>query len=92
MRLASILFGNAALAAFTRPAEWDTQIGVITAWPSAEIDAYDESSLDHATSDVSAIAEAVGMFEPVTVLVEDVRYADAVQRFNSSKNVTVQPI
>lgn len=92
MLLASILFGNAALAAFTRPAEWDAQVSVIMAWPSAETDAYDESSLDRATSDVSAIADAVGKFEPVTVLVEDDRYLDALQRFNSSKNVTVQPI
>lgn len=93
MLLTPILFGGAALAALSRPAEWDAQVGVIMAWPSVETGAYDETgSLDRATTDVSAIADAVGKFEPVTVLVEDDRYDDALARFNSSKNVAVQPI
>ncbi|KAJ3499818.1 hypothetical protein NLG97_g21 [Lecanicillium saksenae] len=92
MLLSLILFGNASFAAFLRPAEWEAQIGVIMAWPSIETDAYSDSSLDRATSDVSAVADAVGKYEPVTVLVEDDRYADAMQRFKSSKNVSVQPI
>lgn len=93
MLLTSILFGNAVLAAFTRPAEWDAQVGVIMAWPSSETGAYDDQDdLDRATTDVSAIAEAVAKFEPVTVLVENDRYGDAVEHFKSNKNVTLQPI
>lgn len=93
MLLVSLLFAQAASAALFRPAEWDPQSSVIMSWPSAETGAYDKTDdLNRATADVSAIAEAVGKFQPVTVLVEEDRYDEAKGRFKSSTNITLQPI
>lgn len=81
-------------ATFFRPAEWDKQSSVIMAWPSALNNAYvdDPDGFKGATKDITAIAEAVALFEPVTLLVMEDRLKDAQSRFKSSKNVSLMPI
>lgn len=75
---------------FFRPAEWERQSAVLMAWPSGANDAYEDShDLKAATKDVTAIAEAVALFEPVVVMVTPERLDDAQQRFKHTKNVSV---
>ncbi|OAQ58316.1 agmatine deiminase [Pochonia chlamydosporia 170] len=94
MLFRTVIMANAVTAAFFRPAEWEKQSQVIMAWPSAENDAYEgKSDLDSATRDVSAIAESVALFEPVTLLVTEDRYEEAETRFkNSSGKIHVKAI
>ena len=82
------------MAAFHRPAEWGRQSHVIMAWPSAANDAYkdDKDDLVRATKDVSAIVDAVSLFEPVTVVVTPQRERDAKSRFRKADNVRVQAV
>lgn len=85
---------HVATAAFFRPAEWDRQSQVIMAWPSAENDAYEgKEELNLATKDVSMVAEAIALFEPVTLLVTEDRFSEADDRFkNSSGKIQVKSI
>ncbi|KAJ6438988.1 NADPH-dependent 1-acyldihydroxyacetone phosphate reductase [Purpureocillium lavendulum] len=86
---------HVATAAFFRPGEWGRQSRVIVAWPSAQNDAYkaDADDLKSATKDVSTIAEAVALFEPVTVLVTPDRVAEAEKRFKkNSTNIKIKPV
>lgn len=94
MRFGTLIMAHAAHAAFYRPAEWDRHSHVIMAWPSAENDAYESSSdLKAAIKDVSAVADAVSLFEPVTLLVTPDRVKEAEKRFKRTDNkVTVMPI
>ncbi|EGX88547.1 Agmatine deiminase [Cordyceps militaris CM01] len=65
------------------------------AWPSSQNDAYQGAAHDlhRATEDVSLIAEAVALFEPVTVLVTPDRAAAAKQRFSRNPtSIKVQPV
>ncbi|PMB66781.1 putative agmatine deiminase [Beauveria bassiana] len=84
-----------ATATFFRPAEWERQSGVIMAWPAAANDAYlddDKQGLKDVTKDMTAIAEAVALFEPVTLVVTPERLEEAESRFKRSKNITLLPI
>ncbi len=83
-----------AFAAFFRPAEWDKQSGVIMAWPAAANNAYldDKQGLKDVTKDITTIAEAVAMFEPVTLVVTPERLKDAESRFKRAKNITLLPV
>ncbi|CEJ91556.1 hypothetical protein VHEMI07258 [[Torrubiella] hemipterigena] len=87
-----LFLASLAGADLIRPAEWGPQSGVIMAWPSIETNAYSDDGLNRATTDVSAVADAVSGFQPVTVLVEQDRYDEAQKRFKDAANVTVQPI
>ncbi|KAJ2978215.1 hypothetical protein NQ176_g3941 [Zarea fungicola] len=90
-----IAMAHAATAVLFRPAEWDHQSQVIMAWPSAENDAYNDApdDLRLATKDVSAIVEAVALFEPVTLLVTPDRASEATQRFKKNlTNVKILPV
>ncbi|ATY59774.1 peptidyl-arginine deiminase family [Cordyceps militaris] len=79
---------------FFRPAEWDRQSGVIMAWPAAANDAYldDKQGLKDVTKDITAIASAVALFEPVTLVVTPERLAEASSRFKHAKNITLLPV
>ncbi|KND92833.1 Agmatine deiminase [Tolypocladium ophioglossoides CBS 100239] len=84
-------------ASLYRPAEWAHHARTILAWPGAKTQYYREvpGSLPLATKDVSAIAEAVARFEPVTLVVQRDRLAEAQKRFapGSTKNeVRLHPI
>ncbi|TQV91184.1 hypothetical protein V2A60_009374 [Cordyceps javanica] len=83
-----------AHAKFFRPAEWDRQSGVIMAWPASANDAYldDKQGLKDVTKDITAIAEAVALFEPVTLVVVPERLEEAESRFKRSKNITLLPV
>lgn len=88
----TIAMAHAATAALIRPAEWDRQSQVLMAWPSAENDAYKGAAHDLklATKDVSLVAEAVALFEPVTVLVTPDRVSEAKNRFaKNSTNIKI---
>lgn len=76
------------LVSFCRPAEWAKHARTILAWPSAKAAPYQEDrmSLSRATTDICSIAEAVARFEPVTVLVDRGRLAEAEKRFPASLN------
>lgn len=54
------------------------------AWPSSENPGYDTESLKAARKDVTAVAEAVALFEPVTFLVEPSKVKDAEKKFKRS--------
>lgn len=94
MLLKTAVMANLATAAFFRPAEWDRQSGVIMAWPAAANDAYldDKDGLKGVTKDISTIAEAVALFEPVTLVVVPERLKEAESRFKRSKNITLMPV
>lgn len=68
-----------------RPAEWDHHDEIIMAWPEIQNDAYAVEGggrdLAAATRDISAIAEAVAEFEPVTLLVTPNRLREVKKRF-----------
>ncbi|KAJ6787439.1 hypothetical protein PWT90_03279 [Aphanocladium album] len=83
-----------ATASFFRPAEWDRHSGVIMAWPAAANDAYldDKQGLKDVTKDITTIAEAVALFEPVTLVVVPDRLKEAESRFKRSKNITLLPV
>ncbi|KAF1729998.1 putative agmatine deiminase [Beauveria bassiana] len=83
-----------ATATFFRPAEWERQSGVIMAWPAAANDAYldDKQGLKDVTKDITTIAEAVALFEPVTLVVTPERLEEAESRFKRAKNITLLPI
>ncbi|OAA58213.1 Peptidyl-arginine deiminase, Porphyromonas-type [Cordyceps fumosorosea ARSEF 2679] len=88
-----------ATANFFRPAEWHKHSGVIMAWPAAANDAYrdDKQGLRDVTKDISTVAEAVALFEPVTLVVVPERLAEAEARFrhpssSSSFNITLLPV
>lgn len=87
MRPSSALaMAHAASAALYRPAEWDQHSGVIMAWPSSENEAYDKESLKAAKKDISSVAEAVALFEPVTLLVEPSTVKEAEKKFKRSRD------
>jgi len=88
------MMAQAVAAAFYRPAEWQRQSHVIMAWPSAQNDAYtdDPEDLKGATRDISTIAEAVALFEPVTLLVTTPRLRDAEKRFKKNKDISILPV
>ncbi|KAJ4155081.1 hypothetical protein LMH87_000346 [Akanthomyces muscarius] len=91
----TIAMAHAATAALLRPAEWDRQSRVLMAWPSAQNDAYKGASHDLklATKDVSLVAEAVALFEPVTLLVTPDRVSEANSRFaKNSTNIKILPV
>ncbi|KAM3429919.1 hypothetical protein MY4824_007977 [Beauveria thailandica] len=79
---------------FFRPAEWERQSGVIMAWPAAANDAYldDKQGLKDVTKDITTIAEAVALFEPVTLVVTPERLQEAESRFKRSDNITLLPV
>lgn len=83
-----------ATASFFRPAEWDKQSGVIMAWPAAANNAYldDKQGLKDVTKDITTIAEAVALFEPVTLVVTPDRLKDAESRFKRAKNISLLPV
>lgn len=83
----------AASATFSRPAEWDRQSHVIMAWPGHN-DYYTENpgDLKPATKEISAIAEAVALFEPVTLLVNSDQLDEAKKRFKKSGQITLVPV
>ncbi|KJZ75727.1 hypothetical protein HIM_04884 [Hirsutella minnesotensis 3608] len=70
---------------FCRHAEWARHAHTVLAWPSARTHYYlgAPGALERATADVSAIADAVAAFEPVTLVVGRERLADARRRFPS---------
>lgn len=91
----TIAMAHVATAALLRPAEWDRQSRVLMAWPSAQNDAYKGASHDLklATKDVSLVAEAVALFEPVTLLVTPDRVSEANSRFaKNSTNIKILPV
>ncbi|UNI24286.1 hypothetical protein JDV02_010043 [Purpureocillium takamizusanense] len=86
-----------ASQAFHRPAEWARHARTILAWPGSETVHYKEfpGALASATREVSAIADAVARFEPVTLVVERARLEDARSRFapgTTKHNVGLHPI
>lgn len=92
MRFKSLIMSHLAAANFVRLAEWNRTSRVIMAWPSTYNEAYeDRQDLKTATKDVSAIADAVSLFEPVTLYVTLDRYKDAKRRFERS-NVHVHQV
>lgn len=94
MLLQTIIMAHSAAASFFRPAEWDRHSGVIMAWPSAANDAYldDARGLKDVTKDITTIAEAVALFEPVTLVVAPERLSEASSRFKRAKNITLLPV
>lgn len=83
-----------ATTTFFRPAEWDRQSGVIMAWPAAANDAYldDKQGLKDVTKDITTVAEAVALFEPVTLVVTHERLTEAESRLKRTKNITLLPV
>ncbi|KAJ6444055.1 putative agmatine deiminase [Purpureocillium lavendulum] len=82
---------------FHRPAEWVRHARTILAWPGSETLYYKEypGALASATREVSAIAAAVARFEPVTLIVERTRLAEAQKRFapgSTKHKVDLHPI
>lgn len=93
MLFKSVIMAHLAAATFTRPAEWDRTSRVLMAWPSAQNKAYeDREDLRAAIKDVSAIADAIALFEPVTVYVTPDKVREAQDRFNKSKKIEVRPV
>lgn len=68
---------------YHRRPEWEEHEYAILAWPGAKVPYYESvpEALNAATSDVSAIAEAVAKFEPVKLLVDTERLEEARKRF-----------
>lgn len=83
-------------ACFSRPAEWGRHARTILAWPGkASVLAESSDDLRRATNDISAIAEEVAHFEPVTLLVGNERLKDAQRQFKSVKtphSIIIHPI
>lgn len=75
------------------PAEWGRHARTILAWPSRNSKAYPSArDLEAATNDVSSIAEAVARFEPVTLIVDNERAAEASQRFARARTGGRHPV
>ena len=86
-----------ARPSFYRPAEWARHARTILAWPGSKTQYYREvpGMLPLATADVSAIAEAVARFEPVTLVVERDRLAEAQKRFapgSTNNEIRLHPV
>ncbi|KAJ3538612.1 hypothetical protein NM208_g5831 [Fusarium decemcellulare] len=74
---------------FSMPAEWSRHSHTITVWPDF-LSYQDEDILQSARSEVSAIANAVARFEPVTMYTKPQNVAKA--RATVSERVTVRPL
>lgn len=85
----------AAMAAtLYRPPEWHPQSQVLMAWPSAANPAYEDDieGLQAAKDDITAIAAAVSLFEPVVLFVVPEKLSMAEEHFADLANITVAPV
>lgn len=90
-----LVMAPAAMAAtLYRPPEWHRQSQVLMAWPSAANPAYEDDikGLQEAQDDITAIAAAVSLFEPVVLFVVPEKLSVAREQFADSANITITPV